>query len=288
MPGEKSAGVAWNRADGTSAPRRGDAVERTYYALRERILSGMYRPGVSLSQVHLAEELSVSRTPLREALRRLEAENLVVNKANRGVVVTPIRLRDVEDSYAMRLLVEPALVSAVLHDVTDTDTDAMAAALAEMDDCRISPREFQLAHWRYHCVILDRCPIGMRELIESNLTLIDRHQRMYFERPAAVGDITSTDTLFLAAIRNRDGHRARSLLEFHLLDTAIGMIMALDTGHEFDSLTVTLKGLGIAIDDFDQLRAGQPTRVDWQRDTGVPAMTTANLITTTGRLTAVS
>ncbi len=76
---------------------RGNAVERTYDVLRERILAGVYRPGVSLSQVRLAEELVVSRTPLREALRRLEAENLVVNHANRGVMVAPIYLGDVED-----------------------------------------------------------------------------------------------------------------------------------------------------------------------------------------------
>ncbi|WP_138846134.1 GntR family transcriptional regulator [Rhodococcus pyridinivorans] len=107
---------------------RGNTVERTYDALRERILAGVYRPGVSLSQVRLAEELVVSRTPLREALRRLEAENLVVNHANRGVMVAPIHLGDVEDSYAVRLLVEPALVTGVLDEVTESDVAAMAVS----------------------------------------------------------------------------------------------------------------------------------------------------------------
>ncbi len=271
-----------------SAPRRGDTVDRTYCLLRERILSGTYRPGVNLSQVRLAEELAVSRTPLREALRRLEAENLVVNQANRGVVVAPIRLRDVEDSYSARLLVEPALISAVLDEVTDADADAMAAALADMEDSRISPRDFQLAHWRYHRVILDRFPNGMQDVIESHLTVIDRHQRMYFERPAAVGDITTTDTLFLDAIRNRDGLRARSVLEFHLLDTALGMIMSIDTDHEFDSLTTTLKGMGITLDDFDRLRAGESARIGWRGDSDAPVLATTNLVTTADYLTAAS
>lgn len=258
---------------------RGNAVERTYDVLRERILAGVYRPGVSLSQVRLAEELVVSRTPLREALRRLEAENLVVNHANRGVMVAPIYLGDVEDSYAVRLLVEPALVTGALDEVTESDVAAMAVALSEMEDTKVSSREFQLAHWRYHRVLLARCPEGMRKLIESHLTRIDRHQRMYFESLAVVCGLTATDALFLQAIRVRDGAQARSLLEFHLLDTALGMIMSLDADHEFDSLTVTMEGLGIRLGDLARLRAGEPVLIEWDQDIDLPPLATPNLIT---------
>nr|WP_206040002.1 GntR family transcriptional regulator [Rhodococcus sp. HNM0563] len=259
--------------------RRGTTVDDTYIAIRERIIDGHYRPGVTLSQVQLASELDVSRTPLREAFRRLEAERLVVTEANRGVIVAPLALSDVEDSYAVRLLVEPALISATLDRVVDADIDAMESALAGMRRTGVSPREFQLAHWEYHRVILGRCPTGMRELIESHLTRIDRHQRLYFTHPEALEDVTVTDGMFLEAVRDRDGDQARLLLEFHLLDAALGMILADDPDHEFGSLPVVLGGMSIRLHDLESLRTGGRAHVSW--DLGgchrVPVLGTSNL-----------
>ncbi|NLU82306.1 GntR family transcriptional regulator [Rhodococcus sp. HNM0569] len=274
-----------------AAGRRGRAVEDTYTVLRERIIAGDYRPGVSLSQVRLAEELAVSRTPLREALRRLEAEHLVVSAANRGVVVAPLALRDVEDSYAIRLLVEPALLSATVQDVTDDDVTAMATALVEMKRTSVSPRQFQLAHWDFHRVILGRFPTGVRELIETQLTTIDRHQRMYFEKPAAVDDLTDVDEMLLDAVRRRDAACAARLLEFHLLDTALGLIASVEPEHDFHSLPIALAGAGIRTGELANLRNGGAVPVEWDSTgapaTAFPALTTTNLYTgrgSTGRL----
>lgn len=260
--------------------RRGNAVDDTYATIRNRIIAGVYRPGLSLSQVQLAAELEVSRTPLREAFRRLEAENLVVSQANRGVIVAPLELSDVEDSYAVRLLVEPALISAILREVTDSDIDAMSVALSNMRRPDIAPREFQLAHWEYHRVLLGRCPAGMRAMIESHLTRIDRHQRLYFSHPAAVEDVTTTDGMFLEAVRDHDGDLARYLLEFHLLDTALGLIMSGDPGHVFGSLPVALAGMAIRLHDVESLRGGGVAEITWDRGhtTAMPKLRTTNLV----------
>ncbi|WP_040835959.1 GntR family transcriptional regulator [Nocardia brevicatena] len=259
--------------------RRGNAVEDTYLVLRERIVDGTYRPGTALSQVQLAAELAVSRTPLREALRRLEAEDLVVGQANRGVVVAPLELGDVEDSYAIRLLVEPALLSAVLDRVTAGDIDAMAAALGRMRRHRNSPRDFQRAHWEYHRVMLGRCPAATGELIESQLTKIDRHQRLYFSHPVVVEDVTGTDQLFLDAVVARDAESVRHILGFHLLDTALGLIMAVDRDHEFRSLPVAVAAGAARLDDLDRLRAGGRARIAHIgcARTDLPILRTANL-----------
>ncbi|TSD40261.1 GntR family transcriptional regulator [Rhodococcus sp. KBS0724] len=259
--------------------RRGNAVDDTYATIRDRIIAGVYRPGLGLSQVQLAAELEVSRTPLREAFRRLEAENLVINQANRGVVVAPLELSDVEDSYAVRLLVEPALISAILGEVTASDIDAMSVALSNMRRPGISPREFQLSHWEYHRVLLGRCPAGMREMIESHLTRIDRHQRLYFSHPAAVEDVTTTDGMFLEAVREHDGGLARYLLEFHLLDTALGLIMSGDPGHVFGSLPVALAGMAIRLNSVERLRGGGFAEITWDRGHAetMPALRTTNL-----------
>lgn len=91
----------------STVKRPGTVVDDLVENLRERIVTGALAPGVRLSQQQLAEDLQVSRTPLREALQRLATEGLVIGQANRGMVVAPVPLSDVEDAYALRLLVEP-------------------------------------------------------------------------------------------------------------------------------------------------------------------------------------
>ncbi|HEV3088943.1 MAG TPA: GntR family transcriptional regulator [Candidatus Elarobacter sp.] len=74
--------------------------------LREAILTGRYRPGERLVQDELAEAFGVSRIPLREALRRLEGEGLVLISPNRGAIVRPLGPKDVVDLYDVRLALE--------------------------------------------------------------------------------------------------------------------------------------------------------------------------------------
>ncbi|HEX3549326.1 MAG TPA: GntR family transcriptional regulator [Candidatus Elarobacter sp.] len=75
-------------------------------ALRDAILTGRYRPGTRLVQDDLAAEFGMSRIPLREALRRLEGEGLVVISPNRGAIVRPLAPKDVVDLYDVRLALE--------------------------------------------------------------------------------------------------------------------------------------------------------------------------------------
>lgn len=243
---------------------RSSAVDIAYHALRERIVSGAYQPGVAFSQAPLARELAVSRTPLREALQRLEAEGLVISQANRGVVVAPMELSDLEDSYALRLLVEPAVVSAVLDGVTARDIDEMRQVLVAMGDQDIASREFQLAHWSFHRVILGRCPMGFQTMIESQITRIDRHQRLYFSRPVAISDVIVADSEFLDAVESGERGLARDILTFHLLDTALGLIVTGNPDHHFCALPTALAGQAINLGGLDGLRVGQQAEISWR------------------------
>jgi len=73
-----------------------------YDGIRAAIVEGRYAPGERLVEVKLADELQVSRTPVREALRRLEVDGLVVIERNRGAMVRPITLTEVIDLYELR------------------------------------------------------------------------------------------------------------------------------------------------------------------------------------------
>jgi DNA-binding GntR family transcriptional regulator len=82
-------------------------VDRVYAVVRDRILLGEIERGARLRQEALSAELGVSRTPLREALRRLAAEGLVELQPNRGARVADVRPEDMRCAYEARLVVEP-------------------------------------------------------------------------------------------------------------------------------------------------------------------------------------
>lgn len=98
-------------ADPSAAPRGPlliqSVVDHVYAALRERILSGELERGTRLRQASLADELGVSRTPLREALRRLASEGLVELSPNRGATVSSLDFSDMRHAWAARLALEP-------------------------------------------------------------------------------------------------------------------------------------------------------------------------------------
>src|ERR1700678_1450850 len=73
-----------------------------YEQIRQAIVEGRYRPGQRLIEQRVAGELDLSRTPIREALRMLDAEGLVITEPNRGAIVRPIAANDVQDLYELR------------------------------------------------------------------------------------------------------------------------------------------------------------------------------------------
>ncbi len=83
--------------------------EWAYRTVRAMILSGELEPGTSIDQQALAAQLGVSTTPLREGLRRLEAEYYVISQDHREMLVTPMTLEDVEGIYEVRLELDPSL-----------------------------------------------------------------------------------------------------------------------------------------------------------------------------------
>jgi len=69
-------------------------------------LNGVYQPGDSLTEKKLCDELGVSRTPVREAIRQLELVELVRSIPNKGVIVTGISEKDIEEIYVIRMMIE--------------------------------------------------------------------------------------------------------------------------------------------------------------------------------------
>jgi DNA-binding GntR family transcriptional regulator len=83
------------------------AVERAYTAIRERIITGSYAPSARITEQEISDSVGVSRTPAREALRRLQAEGLVRVVPNQGALVTDWTEADIEEIFELRAMLEP-------------------------------------------------------------------------------------------------------------------------------------------------------------------------------------
>ncbi len=89
-----------------------------FQTLRQAILRGELKPGERLMEIHLAQQLGVSRTPVREAIRKLELEGLVLMIPRRGAVVAEITVSDLEDVLEVRMALEELAVKHACHSVT--------------------------------------------------------------------------------------------------------------------------------------------------------------------------
>jgi DNA-binding GntR family transcriptional regulator len=122
-----------SRAVADGAKRDGQNVAVVYDRLRTAILRGDIQPGQPTSQVILARELGVSRTPLREALRMLQREGLILSEANRRVRIADFSISDVEELYAMRIPLEAVAIRATVPRLTATDFAELEGLMAQMD-----------------------------------------------------------------------------------------------------------------------------------------------------------
>jgi DNA-binding GntR family transcriptional regulator len=250
----------------TNTPlRAGNTVDAVYAILHERIIAGTYRPGSKLPQQAIAAELKISRTPLREALRRLESDGLLIFTANRGTEVAPIAFSDTEEHYAIRLLVEPAMLAAITDRFSPTDLNRMEKFLTAMERTVPRTRDFQRAHAEFHGIALLHYPDYIRGLIHRMHTVIHRHQQVYLSAPARPEDFLVADRMLLAALRSRDANRARQVLEFHLLDAAVGLVLDADPDHRFAALLLAARGQGIDIAHDRLSRMQRPVPVRWMR-----------------------
>lgn len=98
---------------------------KVFQQIRENILSGKYKDGMELREIFLGEELGVSRTPVREALRQLELEGLVKIIPNKGAYVTSINTKDIKDIYKIRSMLEGLCARWATRYITDEQIEEL-------------------------------------------------------------------------------------------------------------------------------------------------------------------
>jgi DNA-binding GntR family transcriptional regulator len=103
-------------------------------ALREAIVSGVLKPGERLMEIQLAEELGVSRTPIREAIRRLELEGFLVMVPRRGTYVADLSIKDINEVFEIRTALDVLAAGLAAERITEEELEDMERLLVQIGE----------------------------------------------------------------------------------------------------------------------------------------------------------
>jgi DNA-binding GntR family transcriptional regulator len=193
------------------------AVERVYRSTREAIITGDYPPGFPLRMSELAARSGVSTIPVREALRRLEAERLVESAAHKGARVADLSFPDLADAYRLRILLEAEAVRLGFRDLTDGDVARMRKLLKEMTRLwREGREEGHEAHRRFHFLVYEKAgSTWLLHVIRSIWDHTERHRRLAMRWGAEPEDLTRSHEEMLTALAGRDLDKAIGAVRQH-------------------------------------------------------------------------
>ena len=133
----------------SSKPKKNgiSAREKTYDYLKTNILSGHFIPGERLAEEHLAEELGVSRTPVREALHKLEQEGLIEPLESRGFCVPQDSIEEIEDLFDIRTVLEGYTLKIICERITDEQMAMLEEIIEKADDALRRKRIDEVFQW---------------------------------------------------------------------------------------------------------------------------------------------
>lgn len=260
--------------------RPGDTAQDAYVRLRDLIVDGAYAPGQRLTHTGLMDTLGVGRTPLRNALGRLEGDGLVVATPNHGVVVAPTPLSSGEEIYALRFLVEPPLLQAQTGRISDGALARLQELLERMESCVEDAEAFAEVHRDFHTVEREAFTNPFIDgLVAAMYRHLHRFQRIHAVRQRYPRDFLALDRVTVDALARGDGVAARRALELHLLDAGIAFLLDVDPTY-VPALLVEVAGAnGVAIETDGSGAVPRGARVSWSTPCRtLPPLRTAYLV----------
>lgn len=227
----------------TPGTRDGQHVALVHDRLRAAILRGDLPAGQTTSQVTLARDLDVGRTPLREALRMLQREGLVVSEPNRRVRIAELSSSDAEELYVMRIALEAVAVRITVPTLGSSDFAELEGLMAQMEHYhRVDDwRGFRLPHRAFH----DRFARSAGERVTITIgQLFDHAERYRLAFGAATPERweqrKAEHRAILDAAASGDADLTAQRLVAHYAQTAALIFAGLDPAHDLARLRTTI------------------------------------------------
>ncbi len=187
--------------------------------LRDRIFSGELAPGAFLDEARLAEQMSISRTPVREALKVLTAEGLLRHEPRRGCFVNQVTDRDLDEIFPVITLLEGRCAYEAALNASDADLRALEALHEKLARHAKARRinEYYAANFMIHEAIITVANNRWLAQVIGDLRKIVKLARLrQLHAPGRLDESLSEHLALFAALKSRDPERAEAAMRTHL------------------------------------------------------------------------
>ncbi len=190
-----------------------------FKTLREAIITGDLKPGERLMEIKLADELGVSRTPVREAIRKLELEGLVIMTARKGAEVAPINEKDLKEVLEIRKSLESLACELACRNVTDENIEEIKAINREIEeavqrgDIETITHKDVIFHDMINSLSRNNRLVSMLHQLKEH---IYRYRFEYIKDMRNKGTIVEEHEKIIEAFIERNGKNAKREIESHI------------------------------------------------------------------------
>ncbi|MDP4181807.1 MAG: GntR family transcriptional regulator [Bacillota bacterium] len=215
--------IEHNESDSILSSLRG----KVFNQLQNDIINGKYQPGENLIETRLSEELGVSRTPIREALRQLELEGLVQSIPNKGVVVTGVSTKDIKDIYTIRTMIEGLAAKWAAEKITPEELVELKESLEleEFYTLRNDTSHVLKLDSKYHELIFKASKSRPLLFMLSTFHLyIQRARNISISSPGRAEQALLEHKAIFKAISEGDAEMAQILTTEHVKNASINLI----------------------------------------------------------------
>ncbi|HOJ77242.1 MAG TPA: GntR family transcriptional regulator [Bacillota bacterium] len=193
--------------------------ELVFETMREAIINGQLRPGERMMEIQLAEEMGVSRTPVREAIRKLELEGLVVMIPRKGAYVAGLSLKDIADVFEIRRALEGLAAELAADRITDQELENLERYLVKISEeieCGDLNKVVEI-DTDFHTLLYQASRNSKLTQIINNLReQIQRFRTTSLSLPGRMRVALDEHRKIVEAISSRDGELARKIAQEHI------------------------------------------------------------------------
>ncbi len=196
--------------------------QRVFHRIREDILSGKYKKNEELKEKTIGEELGVSRTPVREALRQLELEGLVTIISNKGAYVVGFSVEDIQDIYEIRSVLEGLCARRVAVRVTKEQLEELEENLflTEFHVEKGHAEQVVELDTRFHEILYEACQSKVLEhALRDYHHYLERVRKVTLASKKRSTESNNEHKQILEALKERDAKKAEAYANQHILNT---------------------------------------------------------------------
>lgn len=197
-------------------------AELAYQSIRGLILNGEIKEGQLISENQIAEYLNMSRTPVREAIRRLEAEQVLESRQGLGTILRTLTLKDIRDLFEVREHLEMIAAETAMRQISDEDIQDLECALNDMlEDSKqgtvVTMERFAKTDSWIHDLLIDRSENEyVKYLMDKIYFHVARYRAISFEVSFNVEESTQQHLDLLECMKRRDQEELKSKISAHI------------------------------------------------------------------------